>query len=62
MNAKYELKKIKKETLEMLETQEMINNIIKINGESEKLNLKYEELNKKISENIRLIQELEQYI
>ncbi|WP_278549433.1 hypothetical protein [Paraclostridium bifermentans] len=46
----------------MLETQEMINNIIKINGESEKLNLKYEELNKKISENIRLIQELEQYI
>lgn len=53
------LERIKNETIELLQEQEMINNIIKEFGESEKLNLRYEDLNIKISENIKEIQELE---
>lgn len=56
---KVKIELLKKETLDMLETQETINSIIKEFGESEKLNKRYENLNIKISENIKEIKEIE---
>lgn len=53
------IEELKNKTDLLLETQMIINTITKTLGESEVLNKRYEELNKKISSNIRLIKELE---
>lgn len=59
--AEVKIEQLREEILDMLKTQ---NSISKINGnrESEKLNIRYEELSKKINNNIKLIEELENYI
>ena len=58
---KAKIEQLREEILEMLKTQNFISKINE-NRESEKLNIRYEELSKKINSNIKLIEELENYI
>lgn len=58
---KAKIDQLREEILEMLKTQNFISKINE-NRESEKLNIRYEELSKKINSNIKLIEELENYI
>lgn len=58
---KTKIDQLREEILEMLKTQNFISKINE-NRESEKLNIRYEELSKKINSNIKLIEELENYI
>ena len=55
---KAKIDQLREEILEMLKTQNFISKINE-NRESKKLNIRYEELSKKINSNIKLIEELE---